>query len=227
MVIVDTESLAGTLDSVGDALFFGQAVPERERKAIGRWIAERQGKPGSYAGMFAPTSADLASGIKVFSGEMVRSRAGVSHILGQEACRTLILLGVEDTTVKQALDPATHGMLQRLRQTEGAGPVHGMYCCGICSVAYWRHVMVGGLDRCEERLAAGMSVLKAHRIGDRRWRRFPLYYTLLALSELDLAPALDEMRRMAPLLERYVRRVGCSKFSQRRRVIAERVLARC
>ena len=226
-MIVDTESLAGTLDSIGDALFFRQAVPEPERWAAARWIAERQGKPGSYAGMFAPTSADLAGGIRVFTGEAIHSRAGVSHILGQEACRTLILVGVEDKTVKRALDRATSGMLQRLRQNEGAGVVHGMYCCGICSVAYWRHLIVGGLDRCEERLAAGMSVLKAHRTGDRGWRRFPLYYTLLALSELGLASAQDEIRYTAPLLERYVRRVGSSKLSQRRRVIAERILARC
>ena len=88
--------------------------------------------------------------------------------------------------------------------------------------------MVGGLDRNEERLAAGMVALGAHRTGDGHWRRFPFYYTLMALSEVNLRPALDEMRYAAPLLERYVKkRVSDSRFSERRRIIAERILAKC
>jgi hypothetical protein len=73
-----------------------------------------------------------------------------------------------------------------------------------------------------------MKVLKAHRTSDDHWRRFLFYYTLLALSETDLKPAVDEMRYAAPVLERYVRRtIGDSKFPERRCVISERVLAKC
>jgi hypothetical protein len=225
---MNTESLAETLDAVNDAFFYERVLVESMRKEIAKWIAGMRGKPGSYARMFAPTSIDRSNGVKVFTGEMVRSGAAIGHILGEEACRALILLGVADTVVKSALDQATQGMLCRLRQTENAGKVYGIYCCGVCSVAYWRHVMVGGLDRNEERLAAAMESLKAHRTGDGRWRRFPFYYTLLALSEMNLKPAIDEMRYTAPVLERYVRKtIGDSKFSERRGVIAERVLAKC
>jgi len=228
MVTINTESLAETLDDVNDAFFYERVLTESKRKEVAKWIAELRGKLGSYAGMFAPTSIDRSNGVKVFTGEMVRSSAAIAHVLGEEACRALILLGVADTAVKDALDRATHGMLHRLRQTENAGKVHGIYCCGVCSVAYWRHVMVGGLDRNEERLAAAMKALKAHRTSNGRWRRFPFYYTLLALSEIDLKPALDEMRYAAPVLERYVRRtIRDSKFSERRSVISERVLAKC
>jgi hypothetical protein len=178
--------------------------------------------------MFAPTDEDLHNGVRVYTGEIVRSGAAIGHTLGEEACRALILLGVEDSTIREALQRATGGMLRRLRQTEDSNKVHGMYCCGVCSVAYWRSVMVGGLDRNEERLAAGMVALGAHRTGDGHWRRFPFYYTLLALSEINLKPALDEMRYAAPLLERYVKkRVSDSRFSERRRIIAERILAKC
>jgi len=225
---MNTESLAETLDAVNDAFFYERVLVESMRKEIAKWIAGMRGKPGSYAGMFAPTSIDRSNGVKVFTGEMVRSGAAIGHVLGEEACRALILLSVADTVVKGALDQATQGMLCRLRQTENAGKVYGIYCCGVCSVAYWRHVMVGGLDRNEERLAAAMESLKAHRTGDGRWRRFPFYYTLLALSEMNLKPAIDEMRYTAPVLERYVRKtIGNSKFSERRGVIAERVLAKC
>ena len=88
--------------------------------------------------------------------------------------------------------------------------------------------MVGGLDRNEERLTAGMVALRAHRTDNGHWRRFPFHYTLLALSEMNFRPALDEMRYAAPLLERYVkRRVVDSSFSERRHIISERVLAKC
>ena len=73
-----------------------------------------------------------------------------------------------------------------------------------------------------------MRALKAHRTSDGHWRRFPFYYTLLALSEMDFEPAVDEMRYAAPVLERYVTRtIGRGKFSERRHVISERILAKC
>jgi len=228
VITINTGSLAETLDAVNDAFFYERILAESKRKEVAKWIAEMRGKPGSYAGMFAPTTIDRSNGVKVFTGEMIKSGAGMGHVLGEEACRALILLGVADTAVKGALDAATDGMLRRLRQTEDAGKVHGMYCCGVCSVAYWRHVMVGGLDRNEERLAAAMEALKAHRTSDGRWRRFPFYYTLLALSGIDLKLAVDEMRYAAPVLERYVRRmIRHGRFSERRHVISERILAKC
>ena len=228
MVIIHTESLAETLDAVNEAFFYERILAESRRTEVAKWIAEMRGKPGSYAGMFAPTTVDRGKGIKVFTGEMIRSGAAVGHVLGEEACRALILLGVPDTTVRGALDRATDGMLHRLRRTEDAGTVHGIYCCGICSVAYWRHVIAGGLDRNEERLAAAMRALKAHRTSDGHWRRFPFHYTLLALSEMDLGEAVDEMRYAAPVLERYVKRpTGRGRVSERRHVISERILARC
>lgn len=227
-ILIDPGSLAGTLDAINQAFFYGQALTQSERKRAAKWIAAMQGKPGSYAGMFAPTRSDLTNGIKVFTGETVRSNAAVGHILGEESCRALILLDVADGAVKDALDRATLGMLRRLRQTETPSKVHGLYCCGICSPAYWRHVAVGGLDRNEERLAAGMKALKSHRIGNGRWRRFQFFYTLLALSELDLKSAVEEMRYAAPAVELYLKRtIGKSRLSERRQVICRRILAKC
>jgi hypothetical protein len=228
MVTVNTESLAETVDAVNDAFFHRRRLTKSNRKELARRIAQRRGKPGAYAGMFAPTDQDLHTGVRVYTGELIRSGAAIGHIIGEEACRALILLSVEDNTIREALERATSGMLRRLRQTEDMSKVHGMYCCGTCSVAYWRHIMVGGLDRNKERLAAGMLALGARRTDDGRWRRFPFYYTLLALSEINLKPALDEMRHAAPLLERYVKRkVADNRFSERRHILCERILAKC
>jgi hypothetical protein len=178
--------------------------------------------------MFAPTDKDFKRGVKVFTGEAVRSNAATGHILGEEACWALILLNVSDASVKDALNRASLGMLKRLKEYETQWKVHGTYCCGICSDSYWRHLIVGGLDKNKQRLAAGMKKLKSYRIGDGQWRRFPFFYTLLALNEIKLKSAIEEMRYAAPACEQYLKRARTgNKYSQRRRLLVERILARC
>jgi hypothetical protein len=226
--IVDFASLAATIDTIDESLLNGRSLSKSDREEAAKWIAERQGKPGSYAGMFSPTDYDLINGVKVFTGEVIRSKAAIRHILGEESCRVLILLNMTDSSVKESLNLATSGMLERLEKAEAQTGVCGFYCCGFCSVSYWRHIAVGGLNKNEDRLTAGMKILKSLRTGDGRWRRFPFYYTLLALNGIDLKLALDEMRYTAPVIENYLSRVKQrDKYTQRRRILFEDVLSKC
>ena len=226
MTLVNRSSLAATVDAVDEAEFFGRAMGKAERTAAARWIAGRQGLPGSYAGMFAPTARDLAGPIRLFTGEDVRTDAATKHILGEEACRALLLLDVGEKDVRGAVKRASESMTLRLKGAS-RGAI-GIYCCGKCSASLWRHLLAGGLDRKERRLADGMRVLKGHRLGNGRWRRFPYYYTLLALAEMESAAAVAEMRYAAPGLERLLKSASRGgKFAERRRVLAERVLGRC
>jgi len=224
MSLVDPASLSATLDAVNEALFFGRPPARADRIEAARWIASRQGLPGSYAGMFAPLDADYG-GMRLFTGDAISTGAATRHILGEEACRAIILLDVGEPAVRKALARASAGILVRIRSVEPGS--RGTYCCGRCSVALWRHLAAGGLDENEPRLAAGLRVLQARR-HDGGWRTFPLHYTLLALSEIDLPQATREMRYVAPALERSLKR-KCrdDKFARRRRALAERVLARC
>ena len=48
----------------------------------------------------------------------------------------------------------------------------------------------------------GLRVLAGYRTDGRGWRRFPFYYTLLALTEIDLPAARAELRWAAPAAER-------------------------
>jgi len=161
----------------------------------------------------------------VFTGESIRSGAATGHILGEEACRSLILLDVDNSNVWDSLERAKEGMLSALNSYPKNS---GFYCCGTCTCALWRHLTAGGLDNSEQRLKKGMSVLRLHRKGDGRWKRFPFYYTLLALVEIDLPSARKEMQYAAPVCERYLKRSPRKdKYAQRRRVLAERVLERC
>ena len=222
MRIIDPSSLAETIDNLNDAFFYGRKLAKSEREEAAKWIAARQGLPGSYSGMFAPTLSDFQRGIKLFTGDRVKSRAATAHILGEEASRALILLKVRSSAVQEALRESTDSMLKRL-DYEDRKP--GPYCCGICSVSLWRHLSVGGLKDPEKELAGGLKELRAHRDGTGKWRRFPFYYTLLALTEINDPGAVREMRYTAKVCERALKRTaGADRYSIRRHDLLERVM---
>jgi len=225
MQLVKEGSLALTLDAVNEALFVGRLVPRAARVEAATWIARRQGLPGSYASMFAPTEQDFIEA-RVFTGETIASRAATGHILGEEAIRALQLLGVKTSEVRAALARAEEGMEGRVTDTPSQ-PM-GMYCCGTCSCAYWRNLAAGGLTRAQARLVQGMKDMKTRRLGTGKWRFFPFFYAVLALTEIDLPGARAELRYAAPVLERYLHRVATDNIiSQRRHAVAERALALC
>ena len=228
MKLVHPDSLADTLNVINQAFFTEQALTMRQCEQAARWIAARQGQPRAYAGMPAPTEHDFSAGMAVFTGERVRTGAATAHILGEEACRALILLRARLPEVRAALARATAGMEQRLARCEqSSGAPAGMYCCGICTCAYWRHLAAGGLSRNGERLAAGMKALKAHRLDTGRWRRFPFFYALLALTEIDPALSRQEMKFAAPACERHLGTRGASTPNvTRRRRVAATILAK-
>jgi hypothetical protein len=227
MGLVRTSSLAATVDAIGEAVFFGKLPAKAERREAARWIASRQGLRGSYGGMFAPTEKDFAEGVRMFTGERIATGAGVGHILGEEACRALLVLDAGDATAADALKRATDGMLALLERHYAEGRGSGTFCCGKCSVSLWRHLAAGGLNQRRRRLADGMARLNEHRDGKGRWRVFPFHYTVLALTEIGPA-ARAELRYAAAMCERLAgRKGGGDKYACRRRSVAERALALC
>ena len=229
MSFIREDSLAGTLDALDQAWFDGQEIAAADRLAAARWIAARQGQPGAYAGMSAPMPQDYAHLPALFTGEPVKSQAGVGFVLGQEALRALRRLNVAEPEVSAAFDRARQGMLQRLAESEASGGQVGTYCCSRCSSVLWRSLAAGGLPDAEERLVSGLQSLRQARDGSGKWRRFPFYYTLLVLSEIGPALAGGEMHYAAPAAERAVRRSVApdDRFGQRRRRVAEKLLAMC
>ncbi|UCD19158.1 MAG: hypothetical protein JSU64_07000 [candidate division WOR-3 bacterium] len=225
MKVIHANSLSATIDALNDAFFMGRSLSRGERTEAVRWISSRQGSKDSYRGMFAPTSLDYRRGIRLFTGEKVVSGAAIGHILGEEASRALILLN-GSPVAREALKRSNRGMIKALASCETRSRVRGFYCCGICTAALWRHLAVGGLNRSRERLSAGLKVLKKYRDGTGKWRRFPFYYTLLALSEIDGKQALDELHYVAPRCERLLGRYRAkNKIATRRRMLLQRILA--
>jgi hypothetical protein len=226
-------SLAAAIDEVAAAHFCAEPIAAARRRELARWIAGRQGQPRGYAGLPAPTEAEFSRPPRTFTGEAIRSGAATAHVLGEEACRALILLDQHDAEVVAALARAGAGMRERLsaarcREAAAGREWYGEYCCGTCSVALWRHLAAGGIPevRPEAWLAAAARGLQRLRLGDGRWRRFPFYYTLLALTEMPAALALAELRYAAPACERLLRRdrAATGPYAQRRRLLLERAL---
>jgi hypothetical protein len=125
MNLIDTLSLSQTLDHLNDCFFSGKMIPDDEKRATADWIAARQGLKGAYAHMFAPTEKDYREGVRVFTGELIQSGAATGHVMGEEACRALLLLNVADPAVTHALEQAHAGILERFN--EGNLEQHGRF----------------------------------------------------------------------------------------------------
>jgi hypothetical protein len=224
--MINRASVSETLDAVNDAFYAGRTLPAVERGRIARWIAGRQGLPGAYADTFAGFPSERSKGIVLFTGERIAS-ASARHILGEEASRAVRQLRVRDPEVTRALERAEDGLMRCLARA-AADPRNdnpGLYCCGKCSVGLWRNLLAGGLDRHDERLRRGASHLRSMRDGQHQWRRFPFWYTVLALSEIDATEARAELKYAAPTLERTAAAaVPASRYARRRHELAVRTL---
>lgn len=231
-VLIYPDSLGDTIHAINMALFYEQPIEPEKRWEAARWIAERQGLPHSYAGMFAPTPLDYTIGTLTFTGEPVVSESGTGHLLSEEACRVLFRLEVQELNeVSSALQQARRALLRRLQSSQPEGIWAGVYCCGMCSVALWRHLGASKIAEDQRRLGHGLFELKRHRDGKGRWKRFPFFYTLLALSELEMDDAVhDEVKYALPVIERALRRVEKSdpdaetEIERRRRIVMGRLL---
>jgi hypothetical protein len=226
-MLINRTSLSQTVDRVHAAQFEGRPLAATERHHVAQWIVGRQGLDGAYAGTFAGFPAERTKGIALFTGERITS-ASARHILGEEASRALRLLRVRDRLVTRALEAADDGV-ERCLARAAADPRNGnpgLFCCGKCSVGLWRNLLSGGLSRREERLQRGALHLRSARDGEQGWRRFPFWYTVLALSEMDTKEAKMELQYAAPELERAAaRRVASAVYARRRQELAARALA--
>jgi hypothetical protein len=219
-------SLTTTLDTLNFAFFLGEALDAAQRREAALYIASWQGKAHAYRGMFGMPTTDFAQPLRLFTGEIVTSGASKCHIVGEECCRLLLLLAVDDPTVTAALRTAQAGLNECLTRHAEKGGSCGTYCCGTCSVSFWRHLTAGGMDDQPHRLQEGVKVLSQHRLPNGQWRRFPFYYTLSALLEMDPATARPELRHAAPACERALGHIRIEEpYTSRRRLLLERALA--
>ena len=230
MKYLDTNSLFHTVDNVSEAILFGLDIDRDEKIQIADFIAGRQGKPNAYAGTFAPTENDLKQDLVLFTGDKIKSRIGKCHMIGEEACRVLRKLDVQNGKTCIALQEADKGLQDQItRYLKESRYEFGTYCCKSCSCGVWMNLSSGGLNLGEGFLDAGMKFLKKFRDESGRWKGFPWYYTLYVLNEIDTDIAMDEMKYAARSIEkRLIRKnkTNESKYDLRRDYIGEQILSK-
>ncbi len=222
MKILFPGSLTATLDALDEAFFRGHSLSQAQRAEVAAWLVGRQNQAGPDAEMFAPTEAGHMEDVRLYSGEKLKTHFAAGHILSAEAARALLLLGAPTPGAHEAIRRTD----RRLRQAcFAASCIVGE--CAHATVGLMRYLAAGGLDDAERRLNAYLGTLSQQRDGQGRWRRFPFYYTLLALSEIDLPLAAQERRYAAPVCERYLRRAAHDDdIGRRRQTIMQRSLAK-
>ena len=142
MKLLYKSSLAKTINAVNEALFFDKKIIVSQKNEVVKWIADRQGLPGSYAGkLFALTKNDFDNDIQLFTGEKIKSNAGKAHVLGEEACRILSILNPKNN----ALAKAQKGMEELLAKHLAVGHELGTFCCVTCTCELWRNASAGKL----------------------------------------------------------------------------------
>jgi len=217
-MMLDSTSLMNTLDNINERFLFGETITQAEGLEAARWIISRQGEKGSYRGMFAPTPSDFEQGMHLFTGERLVS-ASAQHILGQEAARAVWLLGNQDPNLREAYDRAVSWM------QEAPDFQHfGTYCCGRCTLAFWRHFSVANFENKEALITKGLQIMKNLRLGDGEWRTFPFFYAVYTLHHLDLEPAFTELKYARPVMEKYLKNSRRGVYTKRRLAMITKVL---
>jgi len=225
MGLIHGTSLAGTLGNIREVLLRGEKIPKPEREQAAEWIAWRAEAPGSYRGLPAPTTRDYSTKLRLFTGETVGSRAGKGCKLGFEATWAITVLRPTKTAVARVAETCRRRALERFSQETARQ--RGMYCCYSCSSAGWQALGVTPGSDADALLEAGLSLLRPLRTGTGRWGKFPFWYTVLALSDIDRPSALAELRHAAPALQRAMKvPPKQDKVAQRRLSLAEHVLNR-
>jgi hypothetical protein len=217
-------TLGSVVNRFNTAELLGEKIPAAELAALTSFLVSRQGLPGSYFGMFAPVEGELSKPYRLFTGEVVATTAATRHILGEEGLRILRNLKHKTKAVTTAIERTQIAMLARLVHAQQKGCPIGTFCCGRCTVAYWRTLNTGWVPDADARLRGGMKDLLASRANG-QWRRYPFYYTVMCLTELPGVITRNEIAYIAPVCEKKLRTLRAhDSYYQNKTAILERLL---
>jgi hypothetical protein len=219
-MLIDETSLSETIDAVSVRLAAGESLPAAEREDIVGLLLSRQVQAGRDRGIFAPFPGEFESGVRLFTGERLRTRVATRNVLTLESARILFVLAGGRAAVRCALARSSVAMRHACFALSHC--VIGE--CAHSSIAYMRDAASDrGGDR-RKWIEDHLHVIREHRDGKGRWKRFPFYYTLLVLLEVGTPSANTELEYARPACERAANRASSGDYVTRRRRILERVL---
>ena len=212
------ESLQETLWRLEEARQGFRTKSAAQVKEALRWVESRQGLENSYCSLFSPTAQDLSQGMRLPTGEQVRTKVATMHILGEEALRTLIVWNLQSSAL---VAKALKGMDLSIER----GGKTGSYCCYNCTIAFLRTLAITKIDGKDDILRKGLNTIRKARTPNGKWHGYPYYYTLLFLSEIDTPQAKEEKKHAGKTSQRLLRRYqGNDRTSLFRRLALESAL---
>ena len=101
------------------------------------------------------------------------------------------------------------------------GHEFGTFCCVTCTCSLWRNAASGGFKSSEKLLDAGLEILKSNCDGKGRWGRYPFYYTVLTLCNVDSPKSKTELKYCRIACEKSLKRLSKKNdiISKRKRAI--------
>ncbi len=224
MSLLNRSSLYKTVDNVNEALFYGKKISKKEAKELISWISGTLDTKNSYNHSFGLTEYDMKHPVYTFTGERLLC-ASMRHIMAEEASRVMIKLSEITGSKIPALEKATERFTKMLYDYRSYGKPEGTFCCGPCTIGLWRHLNAGGLKEHQQSMPDGLLALHSSRDESGKWGRYPFYYTLLALSEINDEAAVKEINYAMPACERALKRLNKNnKFSKRKRDLLLRIM---
>ncbi len=224
MSLLNRSSLYKTVDNVNEALFYNKPISKKEANEIISWISGRLDTKHSYNHSFGLTDYDLNHPVYTFTGERLLC-ASMRHIMAEESSRVMIKLSEITGTKSPALEKTTDIFSKMLDNYRSYGKPEGTFCCGACTIGLWRHLNAGGLKKHQRSLPDGILALHGSRDESGKWGRYPFYYTLLALSEINDDSAIKEINYAMPACERAFKRLHKKgKFAKRRYDLLMRIM---
>lgn len=225
MKILDKKSLYITVDNFNESHFYGQSITLNEAVRTIKWIQTRSDTKYSYAKGFGITEYDMKTNVYLFNGDKILTHASLRHIMAEEAGRTVRLLNKKIKTEIPELKIYENNLRKGIDHSENQGYPEGWFCCAPCTVALWRYMIAGGLKIYSNKLYKGLKILKTFRDGNGEWKRFPWYYLLLLLSELNHPLSKAEIKYSLKLSEKRLNTIKTqTKFSERRKDLLSKIL---
>ncbi len=219
-MLIDEASLSETIDAVSVRLAAGEPLASAEREDVVAWLLDRQIQAGRGGGMFVPFPGEYAGGVRLFTGERVRTQLATRNVLTLESVRILFALAGERGAVRGALAHTSVAMRHACFALSHC--VIGE--CAHSSIAYMRDAASDRSGDHRKWIEDHLHVIREHRDGTGRWKRFPFYYTLLALLEVGTPSANAELEYARPACRRVIGRASNGDYVTRRRRILECVL---
>jgi hypothetical protein len=175
--VIDEQSLYQTVINASSHMLLGNVLALAERARLAAWLLAHQNGQRGFS--FYPTAAEREHGIRLMSGEKLRTLLAADNVVEMETLRLLALLQPDTPKVNRLFERAERRL---------SGVCYGRVCskgeCAHASISVLRYHTARDVEKGAAVIARGLEVLYQDRAGEGAWRSFPFYYTLLWLAEL-------------------------------------------